>query len=132
MRLLGRWTRCADGTAEMLAKEFPDVVHLALKENTGPAGGFAAGMQHAYQAGHGWIWLFNDDALAKPECLGQCLYWVQQVDYERIGILFPQNATNGSVEGGYFWRHGPLQIVRQLSKGAFAPAGAPVKGVTTQ
>jgi rhamnopyranosyl-N-acetylglucosaminyl-diphospho-decaprenol beta-1,3/1,4-galactofuranosyltransferase len=50
-----------DGTADMLAAEFPTVCHLALPHNTGPAGGFAAGMEYAAAAGHQWLWLFNDD-----------------------------------------------------------------------
>lgn len=47
-----------DGSAEMVAKEFPEVVLLSEKQNLG----FAAGNNRAFQAASGsWIWLLNPD-----------------------------------------------------------------------
>lgn len=55
-----------DGTREMLAAEGwldrPGVELLALPENTGGAGGFAAGMKHAFDNGAEWVWMMDDDA----------------------------------------------------------------------
>jgi GT2 family glycosyltransferase len=39
--------------------------------NLGGAGGFALGMATAFEAGHDWIWLLDDDALARPDALAR-------------------------------------------------------------
>jgi GT2 family glycosyltransferase len=41
--------------------------------NLGGAGGFALGMTRAFEAGHDWIWLLDDDALARPDALARLL-----------------------------------------------------------
>src|SRR5690242_6912689 len=41
--------------------------------NLGGAGGFALGMRHAVAAGHDWIWLLDDDAIARPDALARLL-----------------------------------------------------------
>jgi len=41
--------------------------------NLGGAGGFALGMARAFEAGHDWIWLLDDDALARPDALARLL-----------------------------------------------------------
>lgn len=58
-----------DGTAEMLETAFPEVETLRLAENVGGAGGFHAGMARAYDAGHDWIWLMDDDTIPTPSAL---------------------------------------------------------------
>jgi glycosyltransferase involved in cell wall biosynthesis len=45
------------------------VVHLRLPTNTGGSGGFFAGVTQAYQDGHDWCWLMDDDVLALPDGL---------------------------------------------------------------
>lgn len=59
----------SDGTAEMLAREYPDVRALLLSPNVGAAGGFTAGMAQAYSAGYDWLWLMDDDAYPRPAAL---------------------------------------------------------------
>jgi len=52
----------------------PDEVTLLRSSvNLGGAGGFAMGMAHAFAAGHDWIWLLDDDAMARPDALAQLL-----------------------------------------------------------
>jgi len=58
-----------DGTAAMLAAEFPEVQVLSLPENQGGAGGFHEGMRRAYQAGADWLWLMDDDTFPEPGAL---------------------------------------------------------------
>lgn len=41
--------------------------------NLGGAGGFALGMARAFEAGHDWLWLLDDDALARPDALARLL-----------------------------------------------------------
>ena len=62
-----------DGTAAMLAEEFPDVTHLRMEENIGPAGALEVGFGYAHGKGHRWAWTHSDDILAKPEALKRLL-----------------------------------------------------------
>lgn len=58
-----------DGTAELVRERFPEVELLALRANTGGAGGFAAGMALALERGADRIWLMDDDTVPKPGAL---------------------------------------------------------------
>jgi rhamnopyranosyl-N-acetylglucosaminyl-diphospho-decaprenol beta-1,3/1,4-galactofuranosyltransferase len=62
-----------DGTIDELRRNGwllrQDVELLKLEENTGGAGGFASGMDHAYQKGTDWVWIMDDDAAPHPEAL---------------------------------------------------------------
>jgi GT2 family glycosyltransferase len=49
------------------------VTVLRSDVNLGGAGGFALGMARAFEAGHDWIWLLDDDALARPDALARLL-----------------------------------------------------------
>jgi GT2 family glycosyltransferase len=62
-----------DGTREMLAEagwlDRYDLALLSLPDNTGGAGGFAAGISHAAAMGVDWIWVMDDDAVPHPDAL---------------------------------------------------------------
>jgi GT2 family glycosyltransferase len=60
-----------DGTAEMLAAEFPDAELVRLLENTGSAGGFHTGLLRAHTAGHDWMWILDNDSVPRPDALRQ-------------------------------------------------------------
>lgn len=60
-----------DGTAKILAAEFPGVNHLRLPQNTGGAGGFYAGIKAVYSRGYDWLWLMDDDTIAEPGALAE-------------------------------------------------------------
>lgn len=64
-----------DGTSEMLAArgylEDPAIRHVRLPGNIGGAGGFHAGMAAAYERGHTWIWLLDDDTIVAADALYQ-------------------------------------------------------------
>jgi len=52
----------------------PDAVRVLRSDtNLGGAGGFALGMARAFAAGHDWIWLLDDDAMARPDALARLL-----------------------------------------------------------
>lgn len=57
-----------DETADVLAHE-PGIDVLTLTENMGGSGGFARGIERAYEDGHDWIWLLDDDTMADERCL---------------------------------------------------------------
>lgn len=57
-----------DSTPELLAaRERVEV--LRLPENSGGAGGFERGIERAYEQGHDWLWLLDDDTFADERCL---------------------------------------------------------------
>ena len=51
-----------DGTKEWLEAQ-DGIEVLRLPENSGGAGGFAAGMKWAYDRGYAWIWIMDDDVV---------------------------------------------------------------------
>lgn len=71
-----------DGTAEMLATEFPAVHVMAMQSNLGGAGGFKVGMQAAYEQGYDWVWVMDDDAEPRPDTLARLLDAATQVQSE--------------------------------------------------
>lgn len=102
-----------DGTDAMIRKSFPEATCLRLPENIGPAGGFAAGMQTAYEHGHDWVWVFNDDSFPELNALERCLKTVDSLDtHQGIGILFPSDG----IQYGAFWRGRPVPAPRPIQR----------------
>lgn len=60
----------ADGTQEMLRKKYNgQITQVRLEENLGSAGGFYEGIRLAYEKGHDWIWVMDDDVKPLPDAL---------------------------------------------------------------
>ena len=70
-----------DGTPEMLAREFPHVEVVRLSENLGGAGGFHAGIKHAYEAGFDWMWVMDDDVEPRTGALEVMLRYAPISDF---------------------------------------------------
>ena len=66
-----------DGTIETLQQngwlERPKIQLIALKENTGGAGGFSVGMQYAFEHGADYVWMMDDDAIPHPTALEELI-----------------------------------------------------------
>lgn len=66
-----------DGTIETLQQngwlEKQNIQLIALKENTGGAGGFSAGMQSAFEQGADYVWMMDDDAVPHPTALEEIM-----------------------------------------------------------
>ncbi len=75
-----------DGTAEMVAAEFPSVRLMPMSENTGSAGGYAVGLREGVANGHDWVWLFNDDDVPTPDALEVMLGAVASLP-DRTGLV---------------------------------------------
>ena len=58
-----------DGTEDMVTRHYPSVTYVPLPENIGGAGGFHNGVRIAYEHGHHWYWLMDDDAIPDPDAL---------------------------------------------------------------
>jgi len=71
-----------------LATTFPFVEVLTANENLGGAGGFEIGMSYILNQGYeyDWIWIMDDDAFPRPNCLEKLLAHKNLVN---IGALLP-------------------------------------------
>jgi GT2 family glycosyltransferase len=69
-----------DGTAEMLATQFPHVIVLNLPQNTGSSGGYRIGIDWAARHDFDWIWTLDDDSLPHPDALAALLKCREQFD----------------------------------------------------
>ena len=58
-----------DDTASIVKTKFPDVEFHRLSQNTGGAGGFAAGLALAMADGADLVWLLDDDTIPRPDAL---------------------------------------------------------------
>jgi rhamnopyranosyl-N-acetylglucosaminyl-diphospho-decaprenol beta-1,3/1,4-galactofuranosyltransferase len=63
----------SDGTAEMVAADFPEAELLRLETNVGGAGGFARGISRSYAQGYDWLWLMDDDTIVSGDTLAALL-----------------------------------------------------------
>lgn len=59
----------SDGTENFVKTQFDGITYMKLAENVGGAGGFHEGMKLAYEKGHDWIWVMDDDAIPMPDAL---------------------------------------------------------------
>ncbi|HEY0109588.1 MAG TPA: glycosyltransferase [Fibrella sp.] len=60
-----------DGTTEWLTTQAD--LTVINQANLGGAGGFAAGIEGAFQSGATWLWCMDDDCIAAPDALEQLL-----------------------------------------------------------
>ncbi len=70
----------SDGTAEMLREEFADVLVHRSEVNQGSAGGFHHGVRSAAPDSD-WLWLLDDDTVARPDALEQLLGALDRVPH---------------------------------------------------
>jgi len=82
-----------DGTPSWLAEQ--SGLTVIRQENLGSSGGQYAGVKAAYQAGHNWFWLMDDDTLPTPTAL------------ERMaGCPYFREATTGFLASLVTWTDG--------------------------
>lgn len=82
-----------DGTAEWLAGQADLVV--ITQENVGGSGGFATGIQAAYDAGADRIWCMDDDVFPQPTCLERLM--AAAATHPDAAILAPRRRMEGRI-----------------------------------
>jgi GT2 family glycosyltransferase len=69
-----------DDTLEVLAGEFPGVTTVALPENQGATGGFYEAIAAGRRTGADWLWLLDDDSIARPDALAELVGVLDRLD----------------------------------------------------
>ena len=91
----------------LLVRRFPEVAVATAQRNTGSAGGFAAALRLAYDAGMTWAWLMDDDVVPFPDALAELLaaHAVLPPEAAPVGILAPLQVSPRAVFGVSLWRY---------------------------
>jgi rhamnopyranosyl-N-acetylglucosaminyl-diphospho-decaprenol beta-1,3/1,4-galactofuranosyltransferase len=76
-----------DGTAEMLSEEFPGVTVVALAENQGAAGGACEAIAAAMRTEFDWLWLLDDDSIARPDALAELFSALEELGPSAPALL---------------------------------------------
>lgn len=98
-----------DGTKEYL-EEWKKIERpyrkyvVTLPTNTGGAGGFYAGMEHALKLDADWVWLSDDDAYPHPDCIEKLLEFYGKLSAEKQNETVSLCAAvynNGKIHEGH-------------------------------
>ncbi len=93
-----------DGTALMLAEQFPHVDVISTRRNVGGAGGFAIGIERALMQDADAIWLMDDDTVPHADAL-EALVRVRR-EYRPEHGADPALATPALVASRVVWTDG--------------------------
>ncbi|MEB3750977.1 glycosyltransferase family 2 protein [Geobacillus icigianus] len=90
-----------DGTKEYLddvVKENKKIQAIHLDENVGGAGGFHVGVKEAFERGYDWIWIMDDDAEPRTDCLKILMDFVYR--HKDVGFVAPLivNKYSGKIQ----------------------------------
>jgi GT2 family glycosyltransferase len=114
----------SDCPVEQLIDGIGDTATVVLRSDTniGGAGGFALGMAKAFAAGHDWIWLLDDDALARPDALAKLLAALDNLgERARPGAVCGAVREFGDLALQHRRRyHRPTGLERSLPREAYA------------
>ena len=109
---------CNDGTAEMLAQDYPaiDVVHLS--HNAGSSGGVHAGMNRAMELNCDWVWVMDDDAEPANDALEQLAKLTDRKDIAALACLKvdAQGKTLYHHRGFFTFNELPRRIIRPIAE----------------
>jgi GT2 family glycosyltransferase len=116
-----------DGTHGTLAEEglLEQVRYERLASNGGSSGGFARGVEVARASDADWLWLMDDDAEPRPDCLRRLLESPQARD-EGAAVLAPTVAwPDGAPQLGHrgTWNGRPHGLTAE----DYRPGGRPVR-----
>jgi len=110
----------SDDTPEIVKQKFPQVTLVENASNTGAGGGYAQGLEYAYQKGYEWIWLLDGDSLPQASALEELAkaFASLRPTHPRIGILAscPMNPLTNERYGGFLWRGRFVALPDALAK----------------
>jgi len=81
----------SDGTAGIVATEFPMVELIALSENVGFGRGNNLGIRRALDQGANYVLLLNQDAFVTPDCLTQMQRFMDE--NQDVGVCTPLHCS---------------------------------------
>jgi GT2 family glycosyltransferase len=90
-----------DATKATLELDYPEINAIHLQNNIASAGGFAKGMEVAYEQGYDWIWLFNDDSRPVKGTLESFIHYLQKDS--NIGLLKIANTNENNQAVLLYW-----------------------------
>ena len=116
---------------------------LRLPDNTGPAGGYAAGLRAFLASGHAWVWLVDDDSTPRPDALAAQLRFAasrpaptavlaRMVDRDTgavadthgwCGVLLPREivaAVGTPIEELFWWSEDTEYLQWRVTRAGFA------------
>ena len=93
----------SDGTELFVATNYPKVNMYHLSENIASAGGFAKGMQVAFEKGYDWVWLFNDDSRPVSGTLDSFLNYLNTDSHPPMGLLKIANKNEKNQAVLLYW-----------------------------
>jgi len=109
----------SDDTATVVKGKSPQVTLLANATNTGVGGGYAQGMDYAYQKGYEWIWLLDGDSLPQASALEELAKAFPSLKpvHPKIGILAscPVSPLTNERYDGCLWRGRFVALPRELA-----------------
>ena len=110
----------SDGTADWLREHKPDVDLVALTDNVGGAGGFSAGVDLARAGGSDWLWLLDDDTIARTDALERLLDGAARAPQPPLLMASKVVWTDGSLHPmnrpGPYWRR-PAEVATAVRAG---------------
>ncbi len=91
-----------DGTQELLRTtgllDEPRIAYYRGEQNTGGAGGYAAGVRLGVEAGRDWLWLMDDDAEPKPDALERLIGAPPAGTAETVALCSEVMHPDGSID----------------------------------
>jgi len=110
----------SDGTSQMIKENFPQVTLLANASNMGVGGGYAQGMEYAYQKEYEWIWLLDGDSLPQTSALEELTKAFASLSsvHPKIGILAssPVKPSTGTRYDGSLWRGRFVRLPKEIAQ----------------
>ena len=85
--------------SEMNKNKEVKTCYVRMHENTGGAGGFYEGVKRGHQNGYDWLWLMDDDAEPRPDCLEILFNGIANIQDDRLaGIAALNIDVTGAVQ----------------------------------
>jgi rhamnopyranosyl-N-acetylglucosaminyl-diphospho-decaprenol beta-1,3/1,4-galactofuranosyltransferase len=98
----------SDTTPEIIKQKFPQVTLVENACNMGVGGGYAQGLEYAYQKGYEWIWLLDGDSFPQASALEELTKAFPGLKsvHPKIGILAscPVSPLINERYDGVLWR----------------------------